>query len=69
MPERNEQIRGNSGGNPKDYQDMAKDLFNRKAQQGSGKQVNERASFGNSGNPKGFLEMAKELRRDANSAT
>ena len=69
MAERNEQIRGNSGGNPKDYQDMAKDLYNRKAKQGSGKQVNERGSFGNAGNPKDFLNMAKELRRDGNSAT
>ncbi|MGF1577163.1 MAG: hypothetical protein ACFCU9_14730 [Cyanophyceae cyanobacterium] len=69
MAERNDQIRGNSGGNPKDYQDMAKDLYNRQTKQGSGKQVNERASFGNEGNPKGFLDMARALRRDSNSAS
>lgn len=67
MAERSNQIRGSGGGNPKDYMDMAKDLFNRKTKQGSGKQVTERASFSSAGNPKAYLEMAQELRRDFNT--
>lgn len=62
MAKKDEKIGGLGGGNPSDYKDMARDLFNRQAKQGAGKQVDERASYGSPGNPKSYLDMARDLR-------
>lgn len=50
------------GGNPSAYLDLASDLFATRSDQGEGKTVEDKTSFGTEGNPNQFLEMAKQLR-------
>ncbi len=59
--------RSSVGGNPAQYLDAASELFNRRAQQGKGKVITDKASFGTAGNPKAFMDMARNIRSTANT--
>jgi hypothetical protein len=56
-------VRGSSEGNPAKFLEMASSLLNLRTRQGSGKKVQDRASYGKAGSPREFLQMASELRR------
>jgi hypothetical protein len=56
-------MRGSSEGNPAKFLEMASSLLSTHTRQGSGKKVQDRASYGKAGSPREFLQMASELRR------
>lgn len=52
-----------TGGSPNQFRQMASELFGNRSKQGSGKSVEDKASYATAGNPKDYLDMASELRR------
>ncbi len=51
-----------TGGNPRQFMNMASELVNVRTDQGSGKRVSDKSSYSTPGNPREFMEMAREFR-------